>query len=266
MALNDGATNGLRRLAVAVADRVPDRLAVRFGTGGVGARVVRPVLNRLVGDGLAVVTVRSGHASGLRLAIDRRGEKFYWTGLHERPVQELFVELIRSGSVVWDVGAHRGFFSLLAARLAGPEGRVHAFEPAPATARTLRESVGLNGLDNVTVHELAVAGHEGEAVLNVRPATAMSTLDGDAGGDPITVRCSTLDALLAELGEPDLVKIDAEGAEGAILSAAQDLLHGRSAVLVEAHDEIAEEIVRRSGELAPARTVERVGERHWLLR
>ena len=62
-----------------------------------------------------------------------------------------------------DVGANIGTYSLLARRLVGPTGRVVAFEPHPVAAARLRENVELNRIDNIEVHEAAVADVAGEA-------------------------------------------------------------------------------------------------------
>ena len=57
----------------------------------------------------------------------------------ESPVQEAMVRHLAPGGVMYDIGANIGFFSLLGARLAGPEpGHVYAFEPAPVNAEAIR--------------------------------------------------------------------------------------------------------------------------------
>ena len=53
-------------------------------------------------------------------------------------------ETVKPGSVVWDVGANMGLFSFAAAGLAGPAGRVYAFEPDAFMATLLRRSARLN--------------------------------------------------------------------------------------------------------------------------
>ena len=52
-----------------------------------------------------------------------------WLGTYEFAKQRLFSETIREGSIVYDIGAHLGFYALLASVLVGPKGRVVAFEP-----------------------------------------------------------------------------------------------------------------------------------------
>lgn len=57
-----------------------------------------------------------------------------WVGGYEPERQLEFARLVRRGDVVLDIGANVGFYTLLAARLAGPHGRVLAFEPLPRTS------------------------------------------------------------------------------------------------------------------------------------
>src|ERR1043165_45133 len=52
-----------------------------------------------------------------------------WRGSYEFEKQQMFISAIKPGAVVYDIGANVGFYTLLASRLAGPQGRVYAFEP-----------------------------------------------------------------------------------------------------------------------------------------
>ena len=79
-----------------------------------------------------------------------------WLGSYEAEVQELLALTIGPGGAAYDVGANVGFFTLLASRLAGPTGRVYAFEPVPENLRCLRRHLALNDVRNVEVVEAAV--------------------------------------------------------------------------------------------------------------
>lgn len=62
----------------------------------------------------------------------RRTFRAYAANLvHEESTTELFKKIVRPGSIVADLGANIGYFTLLAARLAGKDGHVYAFEPEP---------------------------------------------------------------------------------------------------------------------------------------
>ena len=73
---------------------------------------------------------------------------------------EVMERLLKPGMTFVDVGANLGYFTLLAAKLVGPEGRVIAFEPHPDNTRRLRISIAANDYDNVLVCEMAI-GHPG---------------------------------------------------------------------------------------------------------
>ena len=76
---------------------------------------------------------------------------------YERGLTGVVKQLVGLGSGCVDVGAHHGYYSLLASRLVGPTGRVFAFEPEPFNFARLSENVALNGATNVTPVALAAA-------------------------------------------------------------------------------------------------------------
>jgi FkbM family methyltransferase len=167
--------------------------------------------------------IRAGVGIGLRIG-RRHASADYSAGTNELPVQVALADLLRPGDVFFDVGANVGFFSLVAARLVGPEGRVIAIEPVPANCKAIRANARRNGFRNVEVLAAAAGGVEGTAtlVLTRHPggaalATAASQ-PPDAVGQ-LRVRVATIDGLV-EAGHwpaPNVVKIDVEGAETGVL-------------------------------------------------
>ena len=107
-------------------------------------------------DSLTWVQVQSGPAQDLWLHLNPRTGKTYFEGGGEPEVQETLQQHLRAGMIFYDVGANIGFFSLLAARLVGKEGRVVAFEADPEIAARLREHVARNEFGWITVEEKAV--------------------------------------------------------------------------------------------------------------
>ena len=167
-------------------------------------------------------------------------------GVVEVPVQEAFRRHVGPGTVVWDVGANVGYFSLLAARLGG---HVHAFEPVPESAARLRGNVAANGLeDRVEVHEAAVGATAGrQPFLVVRDASWSHLADRGrhkATREERDVEVVRLDDL--DLPPPDLVKIDVEGSEVAVLDGAARVLREHRPVLVvelhETNDEVCDRL------------------------
>jgi FkbM family methyltransferase len=163
----------------------------------------------------AIVRVLTGPARGMRW-IAGSAPHGAWLGTLERAGLRRFVTLLRPGMTVWDIGANVGLYTLPSAQAVGPAGRVYAFEPMPRNIRCLRQHIALNQLFNVEVCEVAV-GDRG-------PTLRMSEGDSPSEfhADPLgvwEVRAVALDDWFAESGAPppDLVKIDVEGSDDAVL-------------------------------------------------
>jgi len=178
----------------------------------------------------AVVRIRSGELRGWRW-IAGSSTNGCWLGTYERQVQQLFQEHLRPGAVVLDVGANAGFFTLVASRLVGAAGRVHAFEPLPRNLYYLERHVQLNDRTNVTVEALAIAATSGEAHFRTASHASMGGLRDDGNLHVVT---ASLDDLLAagRIPAPDFIKMDIEGAEGDALRGAARLLAGSPLTIV----------------------------------
>ncbi|QRN82701.1 FkbM family methyltransferase [Chloroflexota bacterium] len=151
------------------------------------------------------------------------GEHGYWLGSYEMNKRLAFEREITPGTVMYDIGANVGYFSLLAAELAGPEGQVYAFEPLPRNVKFLEKHIKINKCDNIEIVEAAVSDHSGEVHFNLGASTAMGHI-AESGG--IQVKMVALDEMLAsgELQPPDYMKVDVEGAEYEALKGARTLL------------------------------------------
>lgn len=167
-----------------------------------------------------------------------------WLGSYEFKTQRAFAELVRSGDVVYDLGANVGFYTLLGARLAGDAGAVYSFEPLPRNLGYLRKHVEMNGFENCSVMDAAVADFDGEMTLEASEAPTTAHLS--VGGD-LNVRVVRLDSLV-ERGEsraPDVMKIDIEGSEvKALAGAGATIEKYRPRILLATHNrELHEECV-----------------------
>lgn len=167
-------------------------------------------------------------------------------GALEPSVQEALRRHVAPGATVYDVGANIGFFTLLAARLAGPTGRVEAFEPLPAAADGLRRHVTLNDAQTVTVHEVAVGARGGRAQLMAVQEGSWSHL-AQRGRHPDTVQVLEVDLVSIDelvaggMSPPDFVKIDVEGAEIDVLEGMRQTVAAHEPVIVcELHGSNAE--------------------------
>jgi FkbM family methyltransferase len=143
--------------------------------------------------------------------------------LGEEVAGYLLERAVQPGDTVLDGGAYHGTFAVVAARLAGPAGRVFAFEPIESNAAVLRENLRLNAAENVTVVTAGLAERTGRAMFaecgigsaihpRGRYEAAVVSIDDFA-------RERGLDA-----GAPLFVKMDIEGAEVEALRGAREML------------------------------------------
>jgi FkbM family methyltransferase len=169
----------------------------------------------------------------------------------EVPVEEAFLSLLSVGSVVYDVGANIGWYSLLAARAVGPEGKVVAFEPSVRNAAVIQENAATNGLSNITPIPAAVTDEDGwatfldqgslEGRLNKDDTETQARRRERHRREPLgsfVVPVLSLDSWIPGSGmaPPNVVKIDVEGAEvGVIRGMAQTLRSSGPTLIIELH-------------------------------
>lgn len=171
----------------------------------------------------AVVPVLQGRLRSKRW-IAGSGLYGHWLGTYELAKRRIFEKTVRNGGIVYDVGAHTGFYTLLASVLVRNRGHVFAFEPLPQNLFYLREHLRLNDVGNVTVIEAAVMDRAGDVAFD--PGTE-NTFTGriSTTGDTL-VKAVALDRLVqeGELPLPDYIKIDVEGAERQVLLGVRHVL------------------------------------------
>lgn len=173
----------------------------------------------------------------------------YYNRFLEAGLTWFMLERLGPGMVFVDVGAHFGYFSLLASQLVGREGAVHAFEPTPDTFQRL--CANTSGRPNLEIHQLALwserteldfydygvefSGLNSFTELRLPPEQRRSRR---IAASRCRVPAVPLDAFLHEHAvRPDLVKIDAESAELEVLRGMPETLAGpRPLLCVEVGD------------------------------
>jgi FkbM family methyltransferase len=151
-------------------------------------------------------------------------------GFYQRDLAALLQGRLAADAVVVDAGAHIGVVTVLLAGLA-PLGHVHAFEPVPENHAHLTANVAANALDNVTVHRAAVFDTDGEISVEYDATYPGGSHVGQGGATVPSVRFDTW-AAAAELDRLDLVKLDVEGVELAVLDGATETLRRFRPILV----------------------------------
>jgi FkbM family methyltransferase len=192
--------------------------------------------------------IHSGEAKGLWLKLDPRWHRSYLEGSHETGIQSLLRDLLRPGDAFYDVGAHIGFFSIIAARLVGRDGRVFAFEAAPENVEALEQNARKNDLRQIVINPVAIWSKCGNLTFG-RPysgALAGAILDASCQGScgpeclQIQVPTITLDHFAESHCAPKVIKIDVEGAEAEVLKGATRLVEqSRPALICEVHNQPA---------------------------
>jgi FkbM family methyltransferase len=171
------------------------------------------------------------------------------TGRYEPQETALLQQILRPGMTFVDVGANWGYFTLCGAHLVGRTGRVVSIEVDPRACRTLKANVERNGLESVTI--LEVAASDAPGVLRLREYEGRANesgnfglVDAEAIGNrhrQFDVAASPIDDILDRAGieQVDLLKMDIEGAEGRALTGLRRALVARRIkfLLLEVHPE-----------------------------
>jgi FkbM family methyltransferase len=227
-------TSGLerqRRLLKALA-----RCRTAHPGGGLLAHLLRrarrrALLARLDAEWQAgFVLHESGDLVFVPVPLDARGRHCL---LNPPAAHEAALAVLAPGAVAVDIGASLGEWAMPLARAVGPAGQLVAFEPQPLAARSLAASFRINNLTQASVVEAAVSDAAGRRELAVRTVTSSAVDTGRArigaagAGETVSaVRSVTLDGFAREagFGRLDLVKIDVEGHERAVLDGARETI------------------------------------------
>jgi FkbM family methyltransferase len=159
-------------------------------------------------------------------------------------IAELRRRRLGPGASVFNLGANHGVIALMLANAVGPTGRVVALEANPYDARTAARNARLNGVDQLTCVNAAVAAETGEVSF----ALGGEVDDGTGRFGAVKVPALSIDDLASRHGTPDVVVMDVEGYELEALAGAQRTLEERPDWFVEVHGE--EAIGRYGGSVA----------------
>jgi FkbM family methyltransferase len=165
---------------------------------------------------------------GARLYVDPENKAMVPSivaGYYEARELDIFEALARRSSLFLDVGANVGMYSVLGC-LASQTLRAYAFEPIAENQAILRRNIDSHGFtERISVEPVAASDHDGAATIRIDVDSSMHSFDvRPTSGGARQVRTVTLDAFTAAaMLSPDLIKIDVEGHEPAVLAGAARL-------------------------------------------
>jgi FkbM family methyltransferase len=138
-------------------------------------------------------------------------------GLSRELILQRVYDVASPRGTVIDAGAHVGLWSLVASRTAE---RVIALEPDPVNNRVLQLNRELNRAENIECHAAALWTEDGTVAFQ----SGWNTTGGSVASDgDRRVQARSLDSLIAEYGDIDVLKIDVEGAELEVIPATKHL-------------------------------------------
>jgi FkbM family methyltransferase len=227
------------RTFAAMAAKLPSSVKYKMGK-------LKPLYTRAMrlGQSNTIVETSGGQ---LRWRIDALTSQEFLRGTYEPYMQDAFLKYVLPGNTVFDVGAHAGFHSLFCGLLVGATGRVFAFEPNPISRDSLEGQIRLNRALRIVAVPYALSDIVGLAEFDAtQGAQSRITSTGKS-----KVEMRTLDSLVPiEFPNPDLIKIDVEGAEEKVLRGSlKTLSKFRPIVLCDYNDDKTLSILE--GILAP---------------
>jgi FkbM family methyltransferase len=175
-------------------------------------------------QGFNIRVITQGHINDI-------STELLFKGVHEPMTTQVFKRLIEQGNCVVDVGANIGYFTLLAARLVGQQGRVFAFEPSIDNMTELVHNLVLNSYQNVNTSLTALSDYNGRSkfFLSTRESARHSLIQSHEHDGSVVVDVKKLDDVIDYEHIPvHFLKTDTEGNELAVLKGAkQTIMHNQ---------------------------------------
>lgn len=234
------------KAVVELKNRLPDSVSKRV-------EAAHPIYY-LISD--AKVTDWRYFFKGKRVASTPYGPKIHYSG--QNPIERAFsygnykpfiidhfINNVAGESFLFsDVGANIGIYTLLFSQYSS--GEVDAFEPVPFQLSKLLKNIDLNNLSNVNVYGVALGDTSDLVTIQIPEKTSEARVSSnhlpEGNVHEVSFLQTTLDEIYTDKSPPDLVHIDAEGAEVSILEGGKSILknHSPSIYLVIHPDKIRE--------------------------
>jgi FkbM family methyltransferase len=185
---------------------------------------------------------------GHKMFLDPRDHlNLFFNGIYEPFETQIVKTEIRKGDIVLDIGANIGYYTLIFAKLVGPEGKVFGFEPDPANFALLKKNVVANHYHNVILVNKAVASKTGKIQLYLSDDIGDHRIyDTGDGRKVIEIEAIRLDDYFNQgNARVDFIKMDIQGAEWEAIQGMSLLLQKNKNVKIIT--EFAPKLLRKSG-------------------
>lgn len=226
----------------------------------VNADLVAAVTRRLppLRGVLRTASILAKHSPGLRqfpryrALIDFKNPpefNLFFRGIYEPETTRVLRTFLRPGDAAIDIGCNCGVVTLEMATCVGPNGRVVAIDPAPASVERTSEQITANSMRHVRVVHAGLDAHVGTLTYALASTGigALPLTDRQyTTGEEISVPVDTLDAILANEPPPALIKCDTDGHEARVFAGAEQTLAAKPLLYFE----ITPEAMARRGDNA----------------
>ena len=184
----------------------------------------------------AVIRIPGGINRGMKW-MRKSANAWEWLGIYESAKQSLVKQVIAPGMCVFDVGANAGFYSLAFSTLVGPQGRVVAIEPLARNIEKILTHVRLNRCTNISLIQTAASERTQIVPFKIGTDDFTGQIAKERQGSYLVPSFALDDIVSQRLApDPDLLKIDVEGAEESVLLGARGILRRRApAILLALH-------------------------------
>ncbi|NTI74873.1 FkbM family methyltransferase [Rhizobium rhizogenes] len=167
---------------------------------------------------------------------DELGRQWYSYPNQWQSERQWWVDTIKPGATVLEVGAHQGLTTVLLALCTGPTGVVHAWEASPNNASIIARNANLNNLSNVVVHPYAAGDKKGFLPVHDSLGSFMVLPSDQDPRMSTKVEVVTLDDDYDHAKKVDFLKIDVDGADLEVILGAQKILADRPFINLELHN------------------------------
>lgn len=177
------------------------------------------------------------HINGYKLILDPNDDSLGLSinDMYEKSETSYFINNIKKGDVVVDIGANIGYFTLLFSNLVGDTGRVFAFEPSQDVFDILQKNIKLNNCENVELINKAVSDKTGKIDLYVSSGGSSDNrvYDSNDNRSKISIHAISLDDFFEHYhGNINYIKTDTQGAEYQVIKGMSNLLKKKNDIKI----------------------------------